>query len=111
MSPLTPPRSTPPAACATRACPCGSIADGSAFQPLSAGRTHAAGRRGDLPPPGGLRAAVDRLRVVVDADHAALGLRGFFPVAARIFRVGEPARHRPVPRRLSPFGYTSDRGS
>jgi 5-hydroxyisourate hydrolase-like protein (transthyretin family) len=25
--------------------------------------------------------------------------------------VGEPARHRPVPRRLSPFGYTSDRGS
>jgi 5-hydroxyisourate hydrolase len=87
------------------------IAEDGAFRPLAAGRTDADGRLRDLLPPGGLRAAVYRLRFDVDAYHAALGVRGFFPVAELIFRVDEPERHHHVPLLLSPFGYTTYRGS
>ena len=49
----------------------------------------------------------DRLRFLC----AYLGPDAFFPEVAVVFQVTEPARHLHVPLLLSPFGYSTYRGS
>ena len=51
-----------------------------------------------------------RYRLVFDTA-AHLGADAFFPEVVVVFEVTDPARHLHVPLLLSPFGYTTYRGS
>ena len=52
-----------------------------------------------------------RLRFDTAAYFARDGREGFFPDVSITFRVGAAAQHYHVPLLLSPFGYTTYRGS
>ena len=80
---------------------------------LSTRATDADGRVRDFHAPGGdsLAAGVHRLTFTLTAYFAARGERGFFPRAALEFEVSDPAQHHHVPLLLSPYGYSTYRGS
>jgi 5-hydroxyisourate hydrolase len=79
---------------------------------LGAGATDADGRLRTLLPAG---AALEpgRYRLVFDtgAYFAAQGGEGFYPEVAVVFAVRDGAQHFHVPLLLSPFGYSTYRGS
>jgi 5-hydroxyisourate hydrolase len=56
------------------------------------------------------RAEAGRYRVVFDTG-AYLGGAGFYPEVSVVFEVTEPGAHHHVPLLLSPFGYSTYRGS
>ncbi|HEU5269947.1 MAG TPA: hydroxyisourate hydrolase [Jatrophihabitans sp.] len=80
----------------------------SAWQPAAAGSTDADGRIGDLGSP-----AAGRHRITFDTGgyFAALGVASFYPEVSVVFEITEPDRHHHVPLLLSPYGYTTYRGS
>lgn len=82
----------------------------SAGAELAAGATDADGRAPEL---GGVEvgAGVYRLHFDTGAYHRAQGLHGFYPEAVMCFEVTDPAAHHHVPLILSPFGYSTYRGS
>jgi 5-hydroxyisourate hydrolase len=82
-------------------------ADGS-FQPLASGRTDADGRCRDLLPAGAVEAGVYRL---VFDTAAYLHGQGFYPEVPIVFSIAAPTEHYHVPLLLSPFGYSTYRGS
>ena len=63
--------------------------------------------------PAGVELEAARYRILFDsgAYFAATGARGFYPEVAIVFEVTEPAEHHHVPLLLSPFGYSTYRGS
>jgi 5-hydroxyisourate hydrolase len=82
--------------------------DDGAWSPVAAGRTDADGRLRDWVPASDWRVARYRL---VFAVGRHLGDAAFFPEIAVTFQVSEPARPHHVPLLLSPYGYTTYRGS
>jgi 5-hydroxyisourate hydrolase len=76
------------------------------WEPVNDGVTDADGRLADLAtePPAG----VYRLRFDV---AGYLGDEAFFPEVTVVFRITEAGRHHHVPLLLSPFGYSTYRGS
>ncbi len=52
-----------------------------------------------------------RLRFDTRAYFETFGIRAFFPTVVVTFEVSEPAGHYHVPLLLSPFGYSTYRGS
>jgi len=86
-------------------------ADGG-WRRLASAETDADGRAAVLLPAGtALAAATYRLTFEIGAWFRARGLDAFYPQATVVFRVGDPAQHYHVPLLLSPFGYTTYRGS
>jgi 5-hydroxyisourate hydrolase len=82
------------------------------YRPLGQGLTDADGRLGTLLAPGtALPPGVYRLTFDTDAYFRALGSAGFYPEVAVIFQLTAPAEHYHVPLLLSPFGYSTYRGS
>ena len=82
------------------------------WQQLGAGRTDADGRLRTLLPEGvALEAAVYRLTFDTEVYFEAEGVEGFYPEAAIVFAVNDAAQHYHVPLLLSPFGYSTYRGS
>jgi 5-hydroxyisourate hydrolase len=80
--------------------------DGEDWRALTSGRTDGDGRARDL----GAVPAPGRYRLVFDtAGH--LGDDAFFPEVALQFAVTDPEEHLHVPLLLSPFGYSTYRGS
>ena len=76
------------------------------------GRTDADGRLRDLLPEGSALAAGDyRLTFDAGAYLAAAGAEGFYTEVSVSFVVRDPAAHYHVPLLLSPYGYTTYRGS
>ncbi|WP_449066078.1 hydroxyisourate hydrolase [Planomonospora algeriensis] len=74
---------------------------------LAAGSTDADGRiTGWRPGPG-----VHRLVFGTGAYFAARGTDSFYPEVCVVFRVGDPDEHHHVPLLLSPFAYSTYRGS
>ena len=67
--------------------------------------------RGLLAEDHALQPGVYRLTFDTEAYFDAQGLETFFPQAALHFRVRNPAEHYHVPLLLSPFGYSTYRGS
>jgi 5-hydroxyisourate hydrolase len=61
--------------------------------------------------PSGLEAGTYRLTFDTGAYFAAQGVQAFFPEVVIAFRVLDPAEHHHVPLLLSPFGYSTYRGS
>lgn len=58
-----------------------------------------------------LQAGVYRLRFELASYFARLGIEAFFPEATIVFQVREPGEAHHVPLLLSPFGYSTYRGS
>jgi 5-hydroxyisourate hydrolase len=52
-----------------------------------------------------------RLTFATGAYHERLGIAGFYPEVSVQVRIGEAAQHYHVPLLLSPFGYSTYRGS
>ena len=74
--------------------------------------TDAEGRVRDLVADGSkLDAGTYRLSFGTGAYFTAQGQSTFFPEAIVVFEVRDPAQHHHVPLLLSPFGYSTYRGS
>lgn len=87
-------------------------ADGSEWTEISAAETSADGRVADLLPPGAAGAAgTYRLTFDVAAYFAARGVETFYATIAIDVVVRDPAQHHHVPLLLSPFGYSTYRGT
>jgi 5-hydroxyisourate hydrolase len=82
-----------------------------AWQPVGAGATDDDGRLRTLTAPGPVEPGTYRIRFQTGAYLAAQGTAGFFPVVEIQFTVADGAQHYHVPLLLSPFGYSTYRGS
>ncbi len=82
-----------------------------AWVEIGRGATDADGRMKTLTAAGPL--ATGRYRITFDtgAYFAATGVDGFYPTASVVFVVGDANGHFHVPLLLSPFGYSTYRGS
>jgi 5-hydroxyisourate hydrolase len=69
------------------------------------------GRVRDLLPPGALEARTYRLTFETGAYLRATGRPVFYPRVEVVFDVAAPAGHHHIPLLLSPFGYSTYRGS
>jgi 5-hydroxyisourate hydrolase len=87
------------------------IREAEAYRVLAQGITDADGRVRQFLPPPSLAAATYQL-VFETAAHFRAGARqSFFERVALEFHVADPSQHYHVPLLLSPFGYTTYRGS
>jgi 5-hydroxyisourate hydrolase len=88
------------------------IAEGGAHRELGRGVTDADGRLRTLLPDG---AALDRgtyrITFLTGAYFADHGVEGFYPEVTIAFEVRDAAQHYHVPLLLSPYGYSTYRGS
>ena len=84
--------------------------DGDGWQPLGEAVTDDDGRVRDLAP-GGLGGGVHRLVFATGECFAASGQTGFYPEVSVVFDVTDTGRHYHVPLLLSPFAYSTYRGS
>ena len=76
------------------------------------GATDADGRLKDLlGADDALVEGVYRLTFETESYFASRGVETFYPQAAVVFRVGDAAAHYHVPLLVSPFGYSTYRGS
>jgi len=88
------------------------VRDGGVWRELGGGATDADGRLRTLLPDGApLAAGTYRLVFDTAAYFAAGGITGFSPEVSVVFDVAEPGGHFHVPLLLSPFGYSTYRGS
>jgi 5-hydroxyisourate hydrolase len=79
---------------------------------LAVGVTDQDGRARDLWPEGKLLdTGVYRLRFETAAYFLALGVRAFYPEVVITFTIDSSSEHFHVPLLLSPFGYSTYRGS
>lgn len=83
----------------------------SGFHEVGRGVTDADGRLRTLLAAGALQSGLYRITFDVHAYFAALGQTSFYPEVAIVFRVEDAAQHYHVPLLLSPFGYSTYRGS
>lgn len=83
----------------------------SGWDELADRRTDADGRVADLLPGDELEAGRYRIRFEVGPYFGARGIDYFYPYAEIVFTVREADAHYHVPLLLSPFGYTTYRGS
>lgn len=81
------------------------------FTTLKSAKTDADGRVKDLVPAGELTAGTYRITFDTLAYFTAQKVEGFYPEAAIVFVVRDAEAHYHVPLLLSPFGYSTYRGS
>lgn len=88
---------------------------GASFEEVGAGRTDEDGRVTDLLRPGSLAAGEYRISFDTDAYYRSGAPAGresaFYPRVTIDFRVGSTDEHYHVPLLLSPFGFSTYRGS
>jgi len=78
---------------------------------LSEQITNDDGRVGALVPEGRIELGVHRMTFGTGTYHATLGVQGFYPEVAVLFEILAPDEHYHVPLLISPFGYSTYRGS
>jgi 5-hydroxyisourate hydrolase len=78
---------------------------------VGGGITDDDGRLRTLTPEGPVAPGTYRIRFQTAPYYAAHGIEGFFPVVEIQFLVRDGAQHHHVPLLLSPFGYSTYRGS
>lgn len=81
------------------------------FVTLASALTNADGRAPDLASAGALKIGVYQIVFDTGAWFAGRGEQTFYPEITVLFEVTEPERHHHVPLLLSPFGYSTYRGS
>ena len=80
--------------------------------PVASGTTDAEGRVEHLIPPGSPPpAGTYRLDFATDAYFQDLGDTSFYPFVSIVFELQDPTQHYHVPLLISPFGYSTYRGS
>lgn len=85
--------------------------EGEAFVALAEGTTNDDGRVTDLLAPGTLVAGTYRISFALSPYFEASGRTSFYPHVDIVFSVVRPEEHFHVPLLLSPFGYSTYRGS
>lgn len=86
-------------------------AEGS-WHPIASAVTGADGRVAALLPEGvALQATTYRLTFAVGPHLGSAGHAAFFPEVSVVVAIADPGAHHHVPLLLSPFGYTTYRGS
>lgn len=80
------------------------------FRPIARSKTDADGRARDLTGPA-IDAGVYRITFETRAYLESIGAPVFFPEVAIVFVVADAREHFHVPLLLSPFGYSTYRGS
>lgn len=82
------------------------------WKTIAAGKTDSEGRIADLLPKSArLKKGFYRMAFETAAYYRSVGLEGFYPVVIVTFEVREPAQHYHIPLLLSPYGYSTYRGS
>ena len=76
------------------------------WQTAGTGTTDSDGRIGDLLAPGDIAEGTWRITFNLEGYQA-----GFYPYATIVFRVRDGSQHYHVPLLLSPYGYSTYRGS
>lgn len=88
------------------------VQDGEGFRRIGGGTTNDDGRVKDFVPAGqALAAGVYRARFDTKAYHAAQGVKGFYPYCDVVFEMTDGGGHYHVPLLISPFGFSTYRGS
>ena len=82
--------------------------DRDTWRPLAEEPTDGDGRLGDLPVAG---AGTYRLRFGTGHYFAGLGVETFYPEVSVVFVITDAGEHHHVPLLLSPYGYSTYRGS
>lgn len=85
--------------------------DGGMWRLVGGGITDDDGRLRTLTPQGPVPPGTYRIRFQTGAYFAAHGTQGFFPVVEIQFTVVDGTQHYHVPLLLSPFGFSTYRGS
>jgi 5-hydroxyisourate hydrolase len=85
--------------------------EGDAFTRVNAGKTDADGRVKELVPEGQLTEGTYRITFDTGSYFAATGVEGFYPEASVVFVIRDAAAHYHVPLLVSPYGYSTYRGS
>jgi 5-hydroxyisourate hydrolase len=79
---------------------------------LARGITDEGGRITEFDPPvGPLEPAVYRLRFATGLYFTTLGIHTLYPEVQVIVQIDDPAQHYHIPLLLSPFGFSTYRGS
>jgi 5-hydroxyisourate hydrolase len=85
--------------------------DGGTFTRLKEAKTDADGRVKELIGEGQLLAGTYRITFDTSTYFAKQGIDGFYPEASILFVIRDAEAHYHVPLLLSPFGYSTYRGS
>jgi len=83
---------------------------GDGWRTLGRGETDADGRISGLAPDG-IETGVHRITFDTAAYFSRSGLTGFYPEVRVVFEIGAAEEHYHVPLLLSPYGYSTYRGS
>ena len=81
------------------------------WQEISKGATDADGRLRHLLEPGAIVAGIYRLTFETSVYFHARKIHGLYPQITIVFQVADPKEHYHIPLLLSPYGYTTYRGS
>ena len=84
---------------------------GNEFVVIAQGTTNADGRIADLLPQGSLKPGTYKMHFNTGDYHAQVGVEGFYPEAEICFVIKNTEQHYHIPLLLSPFGYSTYRGS
>jgi 5-hydroxyisourate hydrolase len=87
------------------------VRDGDGWARIGGGVTDADGRVPGLVAEGVLAAGVHRLTFATGDWFEAEGISGFYPEVTIVCRIEDPAAHYHVPLLVSPYGYSTYRGS
>jgi 5-hydroxyisourate hydrolase len=85
--------------------------DAPAWRPIGSGATDDDGRLRTLTPAGPVEPGTYRIRFLTAPYFAATGVTGFFPLVEVQFVVDDGAAHYHVPLLLSPYAFSTYRGS
>jgi 5-hydroxyisourate hydrolase len=81
------------------------------YSTVNGGHTDPDGRVKELVPEGKLTAGTYRITFNTGAYFAGINVEGFYPEASIVFEIKDENAHYHVPLLLSPFGYSTYRGS
>lgn len=81
------------------------------WMPLAKGRTDADGRIRDLVTEASLAPGIFRMTFETGEYFQAQGVTGFYPSVSILFEIANPLQHHHIPLLLSPYGYSTYRGS
>jgi 5-hydroxyisourate hydrolase len=82
-----------------------------AWKQLARRRTDADGRIRDLLPAGSLRKGLYRIAFETAVYFRRRRVKAFYPVVSVVFEIARPKEHHHVPLLVSPFCYSTYRGS
>ncbi len=84
---------------------------GGGWKELGRGVTDGSGRLGELLAPGSLKEGTYRLTFDTRAYFGARNVDGLYPRVSVVFEVRRSSEHYHIPLLLSPYGYSTYRGS